>query len=185
MPTARSIHPTSIIRSSEASLLPAERRVYPDPLDDLVGFGGTLYAMLTGRAAAAEEMRLVPSKPAVLKGPSAVRAAAMRLAERCLTAERETAPDFQKVLTEVRLLHVMAKQFSPETVGMQVVPPTPPPPVLLSPPPPLEAFAGTAPPVINPPTVRAYHAFSGDCRSARARRRRERRRDRAARRNAV
>jgi hypothetical protein len=152
-----------IIRSSEASLLTADRRGYPDPLDDLSGFGGTLYAMLTGRTAAGEEMRLVASKPAVLNGPSAVRAAAMRLAERCLTAERETAPDFQKILTEVRLLHVMAKQFSPETAGIQIAPPPPPPPppspVLMSPPQPLEVFAGTAPPVINPPAVRPTTPF--------------------------
>ena len=38
-----------IVRSSGASLAAAERRGYPDPLDDLVGFGNVFYAMLTGR----------------------------------------------------------------------------------------------------------------------------------------
>ncbi len=156
-----------IVRSSEASLLTADRRGYPDPLDDLFGFGGALYAMLTGRPAAGEEMRLVPSKPAVLKGSSAVRAAAIRLAERCLSAERETAPDFQKIVTEVRLLHVMAKQFSPEAAGIQAAPvlasppppPPPPSPVLITPSQSLEVFAGTAPPVINPPVARQATPF--------------------------
>ena len=66
----------------------------------------------------------LPAKPAVLSGPAAVRASAIRLAERCLTAERETAPDLQKILTEVRLLNVMAKQFQAEHHGIHVVEPT-------------------------------------------------------------
>lgn len=143
-----------VIRASGATLLAPERRGYTDPLDDLSGFGDALYAMLTGRSAGGEEMRLVPAKPVILKGPLAVRAAAIRLAERCLTADRETAPDFQKVLTEVRLLHVMAKQFSPDAMGLQIAPPSPPPGPVFSSNQPLEVYMGKAPPVINPPVVR-------------------------------
>ena len=105
-----------LLRHSGAILLPIERRGYPDPLDDLIGFGAVLYVMLTGKEPSGDEMRLMPAKPAVLKGPASVRASATRLAERCLSAERETAPDLQKVLTEVRLLHVMAKQMGSESL---------------------------------------------------------------------
>lgn len=145
-----------VIRQSGLCLNPAEHRGFPDPLQDLTGFGAVLYAMLTGKAPAGDEFRLVPAKPTQLKGAAALRASAMRLAERCLIAERETAPDFQKVLTEVRLLSVMAKQFSSEQLGLHLSPP--PPPVTFPPPIPLEVFAGKAPPVINPPVVTASAA---------------------------
>jgi hypothetical protein len=140
-----------VVKGSGASLIQAEHRGLPDPLQDLTGFGMVLYAMLTGKAPSGEEFRLVPAKPSMLKGPAAIRATATRLAERCLTAERETAPDFQKVLTEVRLLSVMAKQFSSEQLGLHI--PPPPPPVAFPPPQPLAVYAGKAAPVINPPVL--------------------------------
>jgi hypothetical protein len=139
------------IKPSGAVLVTAERRGYKDPLDDLAGFGLVLYAMLTGKSPG-DELRLIPGKPPVLKGPAAVRAAATRLAERCLTAERETAPDLQKVLTEVRLLHVMSKQFQPDAPSLFAVP-APPTPPSFTPSQSLEVFAGKAPPVINPPAI--------------------------------
>jgi hypothetical protein len=142
-----------LVKSSAASLLPFDRRGYPDPLADLVGFGSVLYAMLTGKKPSGDELRLVPAKPALLKGPSAVRASATRLAERCLTAERETAPDLQKILTEVRLLNVMAKQLGADHTAIHI--PAPPPPITFPPPQPLAVFAGKAAPIINPPTVGA------------------------------
>jgi hypothetical protein len=143
-----SVEPEHVtIRSDGASLDTAERRGYPDPLDDLTGFGTVLYAMLTGRPPAGEDFRLVPAKPAVMKGPAAVRAAAIRLAERCLTAGRENAPELQKVLTEVRLLHVMSKQFASDPQTLFALPP----PVSFPAPQPLEVYAGKSPPIINPP----------------------------------
>jgi hypothetical protein len=141
----------AVVRSTGIVLLTPERRGYTDPLGDLTGFGLMLYAMLTGKRPSREELRLVPAKPAIVRGPAAVRASATRLAERCITAERETAPDMQKVLTEVRLLHVMAKQFSAEPIALQVHVAPPPPPLL--PPQPLEVYAGKAAPIINPPNV--------------------------------
>jgi hypothetical protein len=147
-----SVEPRNVyIRTGGAILVNPERRGYTDPLDDLAGFGIVLYAMLTGKPPA-EELRLVPAKPPVMKGPAAVRSAATRLAERCLTAERETAPDLQKVLTEVRLLHVMSKQFQPDAPNLFAVPPPLPPPSF-TPTQSLEVFAGKAPPIINPPAV--------------------------------
>jgi hypothetical protein len=137
-----------VVKSSGASLVQGERRGLPDPLQDLTGFGVVLYAMLTGKAPGGEEFRLVPAKPSMVKGPAAIRATATRLAERCLTAERETAPDFQKVLTEVRLLSVMAKQVSSEQLGLHIPPPAP---VTFPPPQPLAVYAGKVAPIINPP----------------------------------
>jgi hypothetical protein len=140
----------TVVRSTGIVLLSPERRGYTDPLGDLTGFGLVLYAMLAGKKPTGDELRLVPAKPAIMRGLPAVRASATRLAERCLTAQRETAPDMQKVLTEVRLLHVMAKQFSSETAGLQLAPVPPSPPVFL-PPQPLDVYAGKAAPIINPP----------------------------------
>jgi hypothetical protein len=136
------------LRNSGATLLPPERRGYPDPLADLIGFGVVLYAMLTGKQPSGDELRLVPAKPAVWKEPAAIRASATRLAERCFMAERETAPDLQKILTEVRLLSVMAKQFSSEALGLHVPPPRA---VEYPPPQPLAVYAGKVSPIINPP----------------------------------
>lgn len=148
-----SIEPQNIyIKSGSVVLVTPERRGYTDPLDDLAGFGSVLYAMLTGKPPG-EELRLVPAKPPVMKGPAAVRAAATRLAERCLTAERETAPELQKILTEVRLLHVMSKQFQPDAATLFAVPAAPPAPTSFPPTLPLEVFAGKAQPLINPPIV--------------------------------
>jgi len=138
-----------VVRNSGLLLIQGEPRGVPDPLQDLTGFGMVLYAMLTGKAPTGEEFQLAPAKPSTVRGPAAIRASATRLAERCLTAERETAPDLQKILTEVRLLSVLAKQYSSEQLGLQI--PPAPPPVAYPPPQPLAVFAGKAAPIINPP----------------------------------
>ncbi len=134
-----------IVRSSGAMLAPSERRGYPDPMADLTGFGAVLYAMLEGRTPDGDEFRLIPAKPAGLKGATGLRAAAIRLAERCLAAERDSAPDFQKIVTEVRLLNVIAKQH-----GIDHVVPVP---AAFPQPQPLAVFAGKAAPVIHPPVA--------------------------------
>jgi hypothetical protein len=148
-----------LLRASGATLLGSERRGYPDALQDLTGFGAVLYAMLTGKKPSGDEFRVVPAKPSILKGPASVRAAATRLAERCLTADRDSAPDFQKILTEVRLLSVMAKQIAADPAGVHL---PPPPPVKTFPAPlPLEVYAGKAAPVIQPPTAEPPNAAPG------------------------
>ena len=45
-----------VLRASGAALIPCERRGYPDPLEDLIGFGGVLYAMLTGKKPTGDEL---------------------------------------------------------------------------------------------------------------------------------
>jgi hypothetical protein len=97
--------------SGSLLLPPASRPAYAGSIADVTAFGSLLYEMLTSRKPTTEALLSTPLQPPPRKGPGAVQAAAVRLAERCLTAVPENAPSMQKVLTELRLLTVQARQW--------------------------------------------------------------------------
>lgn len=79
---------------------------------DVTAFGTLLYEMLTSRKPTTEALLSTPLQPPPRKGPGAVYSAAVRLAERCVTAVPENAPSMQRVLTELRLLSVQTRQWA-------------------------------------------------------------------------
>ena len=99
------------LRSTGAILMPPPNGVqFAGSLADVVAFGAMFYEMLTSRKPTAETLLSTPLQGPPRKGPGAVQASAVRLAERCLTAVPESGPTMQKVLTELRLLSVRAQQ---------------------------------------------------------------------------
>ena len=147
-----SVDPAHVmLRPGGAILLPFDPRGYPDPLADLVGFGVVLYAMLTGKQPSGDELRLVPAKPAHLKGASALRAAATRLAERCPTAGTRDRARPAKDPDRGPPAQRDGEAVGRRTAAIRI--PAPPPPVTFPPPQPLAVYAGKAAPIINPPTA--------------------------------
>lgn len=98
-------------RSGSVLMPPAAGPSYANSLADVVAFGTMFYEMLTSRKPTTETLLSTPLQGPPRKGPGAVQAAAVRLAERCLTAAPESGPSMQKVLTELRLLTVQARQW--------------------------------------------------------------------------
>ena len=78
---------------------------------DIHAFGVMLYQMLTGRKPTPEELLSTPIQAPPRKGPGAIYAAAIRLAERSITAVPESGASMQKALIELRLLSVQARQW--------------------------------------------------------------------------
>jgi hypothetical protein len=101
-----------VLRQSEALLMPPiGRPENSSSLGDVNAFGSLLYEMLTGRKPTTETLLSTSVPPPPHKGPGAVQAAAIRLAERCATAVPENALSLQKVITELALFSVQARQW--------------------------------------------------------------------------
>jgi len=99
------------LRASGATLLPpAGGSKSGSTVDDIAAFGGLLYEMLTTRKPTIDALLSTPLEQPH-KGPAEVQAAAVRLAERCLGPAPGDLPGMQKVLTELRLLSVQARQW--------------------------------------------------------------------------
>jgi hypothetical protein len=101
-----------VLRESGSLLIsPAGRHLSADRIADVTAFGNLLYRMLASRKRTTEALSFTPRQRPPRKGPGAVQAAAVRLAERCITAPPNNAPSMQKVATELTLLTVQARQW--------------------------------------------------------------------------
>lgn len=113
------VTPDSILLRPSGGVLPPPsfRSDQASPHADVAAFGSVLYEMLAG--CKPPEGVGAPSGPVPRTGPAGLRAAATRLAIRCLASPADARPAMQQVVTEVRLLWVMAREFEPK-------PPPPP-----------------------------------------------------------
>jgi len=115
------VSPASVVlRPSGAALLPPNG--LPREINfraDVAAFGALLYEMLTGGKPPRNGPLAAPEGRVPHAGVPGLRAAATRLAAKCLAPPPEPAPTIQMVVTEVRLLNVLARQFGA---------PAPPPP---------------------------------------------------------
>ena len=97
-----------------ATLVPP--REFPEMVDqglDVRAFGSLLYEMVTGLKPSEETGGIESAPMATFQGPEGVRLAAIRLALRCLETSDGRRPNMQQVLTELRLFHVLARQWEP------------------------------------------------------------------------
>jgi serine/threonine protein kinase len=122
------VSPDSIMLGpSGATLLPPDSLVRgANSRADVAAFGDVLYEMLTGGKPPRSGIPAATVERAPHAGPRGVRAAATRLAAKCLATPPDQAPTIQMVVTEVRLLSVLAQQFGAESPTPPQ--PTPPPP---------------------------------------------------------
>jgi ribosomal protein S27AE len=98
-----------MLRSTGAALLPPNGLVSDaNPRTDVAAFGTVLYQMLTGNQPP-QGGRLATA------GLPGLHAAATRLASKCLATPREQAPSIQMVVSEVRLLNLLARQSAAKT----------------------------------------------------------------------
>jgi hypothetical protein len=105
-----------VLRPSGAALLPANglpRKV--DLRADVAAFGAVLYEMLTGGKPPLGGPLAAPEEHVPHTGVPGLRAAATRLAAKCLAATPDQGPTIQMVATEVRLLNVLTRQSEAET----------------------------------------------------------------------
>ena len=105
-----------VLRPTGAALLPPNglQRMVDLPAD-VAAFGAVLYEMLTGVKPPRDGSPAAPQERVPRAGFPGLRAAATRLAVKCLAAPPEQAPTIQMVVTEVRLLNVLAQQSGAES----------------------------------------------------------------------
>jgi hypothetical protein len=104
-----------VLRSTGSALLPPKGLVREgNPDTDVAAFGSVLYQMLTGVTPPRGGLPAAPTESAPRAGPRGLRAAATRLAAKCLATPPGPAPSMQMVVTEVRLLNVLARHLEAE-----------------------------------------------------------------------
>jgi len=106
------VSPASVVvRSSGAVLVPSNGRAKgANSGADVAAFGAVLYQMLTGSKPPPGGLVAAPPERVPHAGPRGLRAAATRLAARCLAPPPDQAPTIQMVVTEARVLWVLARQ---------------------------------------------------------------------------
>ena len=111
--------PTSVmLRRSGAALVPPKGRVREaNSRADVPAFGAVLYQMLTGTKPVRGDLVDGPAEPVPDAGPPGLRAAATRLAAKCLARPPHQAPTIQTVVIEVRLLNMRARQLGAESAA--------------------------------------------------------------------
>jgi hypothetical protein len=104
------VSPASVVlRATGAALLPPGGLMSgANPRTDVAAFGTVLYQMLTGNEPPQGGRLATARVPQA--GPPSLHAAATRLACKCLAPPPEQAPTIQMVVTEVRLLNLLARQ---------------------------------------------------------------------------
>jgi DNA-directed RNA polymerase subunit M/transcription elongation factor TFIIS len=113
------VSPTTVVlHRTGAALLPPKGRVREgNSRADVPAFGAVLYQMLSGSKPARGGLVAAPEEPVPDAGPAGLRAAAMRLAVKCLARPPEQAPTIQMVVIEARLLNMRARQLGAESTA--------------------------------------------------------------------
>jgi hypothetical protein len=100
-----------LLHPSGAVLAPPDvRAAETQARGDIAAFGAVLYQMLLGDGGAGGGWFPEEAQGAGRNSPDELRSAAARLALRCLAAPPQREPAIQSVLTEVRVLGVLARQ---------------------------------------------------------------------------
>jgi serine/threonine protein kinase len=167
--THGAVSPASVVlRSSGATLLPPNSLArQADPRADVAAFGAMLYEMLTGGKPPRGGLAAAAGERAPHAGPTGLRAAATRLAAKCLAARPDQAPTIQMVVTEVRLLNVRAQQLGDQSPAPPQPAPIPAPAASPAPKtrpqanPWAEWSAAAAPPAEKPARVAPAESFVG------------------------